>query len=75
MTNYLDTSVAVAVLEGNVPARAWFKEAVGGRGVEVLAVRERARHERRVPVVEDGEAAREGGCEASATAAVHATAC
>ncbi|WP_250258268.1 type II toxin-antitoxin system VapC family toxin [Dermabacter sp. Marseille-Q3180] len=33
MTNYLDTSVAVAVLEGNVPARAWFKEAVGGRGV------------------------------------------
>ena len=33
MTNYLDTSVAVAVLEGNVSARAWFKEAVGGRGV------------------------------------------
>ncbi|MCT1867091.1 type II toxin-antitoxin system VapC family toxin [Dermabacter sp. p3-SID358] len=33
MTNYLDTSVAVAVLEGSMSAREWFKEAVAGRGV------------------------------------------
>lgn len=33
MTDYLDTSVAVAVMQGVVPARTWFADAAAGGGM------------------------------------------